>query len=289
MQFRCSLPALMIAAAIIALPNLTYGQVGANGNPVLSNQFIDFEGPEFDANDPAFDGLALDNQGFDFFFSSSFGNAAFGDFSGFQAQAPFINPTAPNVVAIAGSALDTTDAPGLAGEQSLVFFPDFNSSLVFEAPGSPDPRQLNLSTFAQLDIAAGDIGQFVEFEFLFSDGDGQVITDPNSSAEAFLLTLDPNNGFATTNDIGFDLLTPPNPGGVNSGSIILPLSDPALVGQILQFGLRNSAQDQQNPAVIVDNLTLSITPDDPAGVPEPGSAAALALLGLGVFARRRRS
>ncbi len=245
-----------------ALAGSSYGQ--------LASTVIDFEAPGFDPNS----GSAVGDAGFDFFFSSSGGNAAFGDFTGFIPSAPGLNIAGPSIVTVAfgDDALD--------GDQSLVFFADVNSGLFQDDPAvNADPRVLNLNVFQQQTISAADVGTTVVFDFLFSGAPGALNTAASTSVEAFLLTLDPNNGFATTNEVSFDLSGAVE-GVTESGQLTLDLSAPALAGQTLQFGVRNSFADGQNPAVIVDNLSLTI--------PEPASLALLSAGGLALLGRRRR-
>lgn len=236
----------------------------------VTETLVDFEPPGFDANSQA----AVGDAGFDFFFSSSGGTSGFPDFNGFIPSAPGLDINNPSIVTVA------FDNAAIAGSQSLVFFADVNSGLFQDDPNvNADPRVLNLNVFQQQTIAAEDIGKQISFSFLFSGAAGALNTADSTRVEAFLLTLDPNNNFAATNNLGFDL-SGAAVGETLSGSLNLDLSAPELEGQILQFGLRNSFADGQNPAVIVDNLALSV-------VPEPGSLALLGIGGLALIRRRR--
>lgn len=268
MRFLNYFHAALLVAAIFAVP--AYGQIG--------NISIDFESPGFDLSDLN----AVDGQGFDFFFNSTGGTPAFGDFNGFNALPPSLDVNSPNVFSAA------TGADALAGGQSLVFFTDFNSSLVNTGlpANAGDPRVLNLSVFTQNTITSADVGLVATYDFLFAAANGSNITDPSTAVEAFILTNDPNNGFATTNNIGFDLSNA-TLGNTEAGQVSL-LIDSSLVGQTLQFGFRNAAADGQNPAVILDNLSLTFA-EPAAGVPEPSSLATLSMVGMLAFMRRRRS
>lgn len=249
----------------------------------ITETFIDFEAPGFDATS----GSAVGDAGFDFFFASSGGlvpteedpNPPFQDFTGFIPANPNLNVEAPSIVTVA------FDDAALSGNQSLVFFTDVNSGLFLDNtpgdadPNVEDPRTLLLSVFQQQTISAADIGTTVIYSFDFAGGSGAVNTAEGTFVEAFLLTIDPNSGFVVTNDIGFDLSGAAE-AELTSGQLTLDLSDAALEGQTLQFGFRNGAADGQNPAVILDNLSLT--------VPEPSTAAVLAAGGF-LLARRRRS
>lgn len=241
----------------------------------VTETFIDFEAPTFNSDSPT----ALDEIGFDFFFSSSGGTAEFGDFAEFTETSPALNVGNPSIVTVA------FDEAAIDGNQSLVFFTDVNSGLFLDnTPGDPDPnaedpRTLFLSVFQQQTIAASDIGTTVTYSFDFAGGVGAVNTEEGIIVEAFLLTLDPASGFAVTTNQGFDLSGAAE-ADINSGELTLELGDEAFIGQTLQFGFRNTAADGQNPAVILDNLSLT--------VPEPSTAAVLAAGGF-LLARRRRS
>lgn len=235
----------------------------------LASTLIDFEAPGFDASS----GSAVGDAGFDFFFSSTGGTAEFGDFNGFIPSAPGLNIDSPTIVTVA------FDEGALDGSQSLVFFADVNSGLFQDDPAvNADPRLLSLNVFQQQNISAADIGTQVTYDFLFSGASGALNTATTTIVEAFLLTLDPNNGFATTNEVAFDLSGAVE-GVAESGQLALDLSAPELEGQILQFGVRNTFADGQNPAVIIDNLSLT--------VPEPASLALLGAGGLALLGRRR--
>lgn len=254
---------------------LTLGFAGASHGQV-SDFSIDFEAPGFNAADTGAIGAA----GFDFFFSSSGGGApGFPDFNGFQAGAPSLTSGS------SASILTTAFAPdAIAGSQSLVFFADVNSGLWQDDPNvNADPRVLSLNVFQQQNITAADIGKVVTYDFLFSGAPAAVNTDSSTVVEAFMVTLDPNANFAATNEVAFDLSVAAQ-GQVLSGSLTLDLSAPALDGQILQFGFRNSFADGQNPAVVLDNLSLTV-----GAIPEPASLMLFGIGGLMIAGRRRRS
>jgi len=140
---------------------------------------------------------------------------------------------------------------------------------------------LVISIFQERTISAADIGSTIEFSWI-ADGNS-VPPSGDALTEAFILTLDPNAGFAATNSLAFDT-TATADGALAANSLTLDLADPLLAGQILQFGFRTTSSDGEGAAVDYDNVALTVS-----SVPEPGSAAVLALLGLGAFARRRRS
>ena len=77
-----------------------------------------------------------------------------------------------------------------------------------------------------------------------------------TTAQAFVKTLDPNAGFATTNNIVFDTTDLPETWGTYT--VTLDLSDPALEGQILQFGYQTLAKDFQPAGNFYDNNVAAV-------------------------------
>lgn len=214
---------------------------------------------------------ALSDDGWQLFAAGINGSGTFFNFGAGPFPAPN-NIASPNISVISDFA-SGGDPP--AGNQGLVFFSDYGSPLHTDPN---DPRDLVLSLFQQRIIAAEDIGKTVTFSWL-AEGNAFPPTG-NAITEAFLLTLDPNNNFNATNNLS--VVTTNVPDGVPTpGSLFLPLTDPALVGQILQFGFRNTASDGEGSAVDYDNINFT--------VPEPASALLLAVGGLLATARRRRS
>ena len=70
-------------------------------------------------------------------------------------------------------------------------------------------------------------------------------------------TLDPSNNFAATNQLAFDTTTTAD-GALALNSLTLDLTDPQLVGQILQFGFRNTANGFNGSAVDYDNVQFTV-------------------------------
>jgi hypothetical protein len=244
------------------------GLIPGRASAALTSYFQDFE--SLDRTDPS----ALANDGWLLFAAGINGAPGFGNF-GAGPFAPPNNITAPSISVISDVASGGSPP---AGNQGLVFFSDYGSPLHSDPA---DPRDLVLSLFQERTISATDIGSTVTFSWL-ADGNAAPPTG-DALTEAFLLTLDPGAGFAATNNLAFDT-TATADGALASNSLTLALSDPALVGQILQFGFRNTASDFEGSAVDYDNVSFTVT-----AIPEPSSVCMLAAIAVGglVVSRRR--
>ena len=84
--------------------------------------------------------------------------------------------------------------------------------------------------------------------------DGEV---NDATASAFIKTLDPNNGYATTNIITVDMTDVDNTDWKHF-SISIELDSAALTGQILQFGWETTATDYDDSGVYYDNLNFIV-------------------------------
>ncbi len=140
--------------------------------------------------------------------------------------------------------------------------------------------------FQEQVIGAGDVGSTWAFQFdVKAPSSNWCGTSPAASTgflascQAFIRTLDPNQGFATTNLITFNS-TNANPSAWSTQVLSLSI-DPSLAGQILQFGFDSRSSNYQNTGVYYDNISFAAVPV-PAAVWLFGGA--LAALGV---ARRR--
>jgi hypothetical protein len=189
------------------------------------------------------------------------------------------------------------------GAQYLNVFSDYDNP--DQAAGNacgPTGCTINTSVFVEQTIDAADIGSTWRFEFDAKspsaggisdavEGNGGDINNPQS-ASAFIKTLDPNAGYATTNDLRADMT---NISNTDWGTFVLEidLSDPLLNGQIIQFGFNTVSSLYDASGVYYDNICW--TNDGGASCPSaviPIPAAVWlfgsGLLGLVGVARRRK-
>ncbi|MEL6226088.1 MAG: VPLPA-CTERM sorting domain-containing protein [Pseudomonadota bacterium] len=153
------------------------------------------------------------------------------------------------------------------GAQQLVAFSDYNN---------PDHNIGNLieaNVFQEQTIGSGDVGSEWIFSFDAKMGD----LGGDSSAIAFIKTLDPNNGFALTNFVTLDMTNIASTWSTFAMSLFI---DPALDGQILQFGFASTAANFDPSGVFYDNVNFR-------PVPLPG-AVWLMISGLAAFTGMRR-
>ena len=108
---------------------------------------------------------------------------------------------------------------------------------------------IEANTFQEQTISAGEIGSTWNFDFDAKLGN----LAGASTALAFIKTLDPNNGWATTNFITVDMTAIPTTWGSYQLSITI---DAGLAGQILQIGFANSASNWESSGVFYDNVNF---------------------------------
>lgn len=154
------------------------------------------------------------------------------------------------------------------GAQQLVTFSDYNN-----ADHGNTSNRIETNVFQEQIISAADIGS--EWTFTFDAKMGDLAGD--STALAFIKTLDPNAGFALTNFVTIDMTSIASTWDTYAMSLFI---DGSLDGQILQFGFATVASGFDPSGVLYDNV-------DFRPVPLPGAVWLMAS-GLLAFSRLRR-
>ncbi|MEZ4386431.1 MAG: hypothetical protein R3D98_02400 [Candidatus Krumholzibacteriia bacterium] len=129
------------------------------------------------------------------------------------------------------------------GNQQLVAFSDYNNT--DHAVGN----LIESNVFQEMTIESGDVTETWVFDFQAKLGNLAGAT----TALAFIKTLDPNNGFATTNFITADMTSIPTTWNDYSLQITI---DAGLVGQLLQIGFANTASNYEGSGVFYDNISF---------------------------------
>jgi len=217
---------------------------------------------------------------------------------------------APNNV---GRAFSGVNVDGLdpSGNQFLNVFANYNQGERCDVTGvdasgnatcdtSVDPTavvdtdwQIKATVYRELGIiSTADSGKTVTFDFDARRPDDGSAVGVNCvspcTAAAFIKTIDPNNGYATTNNIVLDT-TAIALGTWESYTLKLDLTNPDLEGQILQFGFENVNRGYDTSGVNYDNVDFTLTQQVSIPVPAVAIAGLAGLLGLvGVVGARKR-
>ncbi len=137
------------------------------------------------------------------------------------------------------------------GAQQLVKFSDYNNG--DHAAGNIIEALL----FQEQPIVAGDVGMTWQFDFQAKLGN---LAAP-STAVAYIKTLNPSSGYATTNYITLDMTTIPTTWSDYSLTITI---DASLVGQLLQIGFQDMASNYVGSGVFYDNIEFHLEGAIPA-------------------------
>jgi len=131
------------------------------------------------------------------------------------------------------------------GDQQLSVYSDYNN------PDHGIGRLIESNVFQEQAIAETDVGAVVVFTFQAKIGN----LAGASEAEAFIKTLDPVAGYATTNHVTVDMTTAPSTW--NTYTIHLAIES-GLVGQVLQFGFTTVASNYEASGVYYDNVMVEV-------------------------------
>ena len=211
-------------------------------NVCEASLFCEFE-QDFEALNPAApDALQIDGWLY-------FGNVFDGTGAFKFGFGPFPAPTTSGQI----SAVATGEGGPDQGANQLLVFSNYDCC----GPGTTNEGHFNGTdlvetiVFQEINpILATDIGRTFTFSFDAKRGNIGGAT----TAQAFIRTLDPGTGFATTNNVVLD--TTDIPANWAPYSITLDLSDPALVGQILQFGFSTVASNFEGAGNFYDNVSF---------------------------------
>jgi hypothetical protein len=130
------------------------------------------------------------------------------------------------------------------GAQQLVVFSDYNNG------DHANGNIIESNVFHELVVGAANAGQTWVFTFDAKHGD----LAGNSTALAFIKTLNPAAGYAMTNFITANMTAIPATWSTYSLSIVI---DPSLVGQILQIGFANNATHYEPSGTLYDNINFA--------------------------------
>ena len=132
------------------------------------------------------------------------------------------------------------------GAQQLSIYSDYNNA------DHGLGRIIEAIVFRERTIVGSDVGTTISFTFDAKRGNIEGAT----TALAFIKTLDPGAGFATTNFITEDTTNLPATWGTFTLSLAV---DATLVGQTLQYGFQTRASNFEGSGVFYDNLTFGPT------------------------------
>lgn len=160
------------------------------------------------------------------------------------------------------SALVTGQGGAGQGAQQLSIYSDYNNA--DHAAGN----QIESNVFREQTVAGSDVGSTWTFQFDAARGNLAGAT----TALAFIKTLNPSAGYATTNFITLNTTAIPTTWNTYELSIVI---DPSLVGQILQIGFANTATHYEGSGVFYDNILFRNTSPTPTKPSSWGQLKAL--------------
>jgi len=144
------------------------------------------------------------------------------------------------------------------GSQQLSVFSDYENG------DHANGNLIESNVFHEQVVGPDDIGGAWVFQFQAKRGN----IEGETTAAAFIKTLDPSSGYETTNFITVDMTDIPDIWG---GYTIYLNMDPTLEGQLFQFGFTNTATNYEGSGIFYDNILFFETetidvPETPAYV-----------------------
>ena len=162
------------------------------------------------------------------------------------------------------------------GAQYLNVFSDY-SCCVGPLQGHQDPSApfdyVESNVFIEQSIGPADVGAGKVWTLTFDaklPGD-TLGCEPATTSDclAFIKTINPAAGFATTNLVTFDSQTLTNTGW-STHSLTINLASALLNGQLLQFGFVSTSKQFGPTGVYYDNIVFALAPDtDGDGIQDP--------------------
>jgi len=157
----------------------------------------------------------------------------------------------------AGFSSITSGQGGVAqGSQQLTVFNDYAN------PDHATGKWIEAMVYQEQTISAADAGTTLLFMFDAKKG----FISGESSAEAFIRTLDPGGSFVPTNNVFLNTTSLNDVWGTYMLSLMIP-EDNSLEGQLLQFGFSSFAANYQGSDNFYDNINISVS-----SVPLPATA-----------------
>jgi len=154
----------------------------------------------------------------------------------------------------AASAIVTGQGGASQGNQQLSVYSNYNDNV------QGNGWYVEMNVYQQQNIGPGDIGKVALFRFDGKRGDWSA-AQHSPTAAAFIKTLNPAAGWATTHFITFDMTSLPSVWGTYSLSLAL---DPSLAGQVLQFGFMDTCTYYDPTVVFYDNIQFAPDAATPA-------------------------
>lgn len=162
---------------------------------------------------------------------------------------------APNGTPPGFSQIATGQGGPEQGDQQLTIFSDYNNQ------DHANGHLIESNVFRERRITADDVGKTITFSFDAKRGNINDPADPlcpcTSMAFAFIKTLNPAAGFATTNLRRLETTATPDTWGRYTLTLAI---DAGLVNQLLQIGFYTNATLFQPSAVFYDNILISSLP-----------------------------
>lgn len=143
------------------------------------------------------------------------------------------------------SAIVSGEGGAEQGDQQLSAFSDYNNA----DHGNGAFIETNL--FQEFVIEDGDVTETWRFDFDAKRGN----IEGQTTALAFIKTLDPNAGYAMTNFVTVDLTSIGDGWGSYSLDLLI---DAGLVGQIIQIGFSSTATNYEGSGIFYDNVNFYI-------------------------------